>query len=87
MLKNIWYIPGEVWTKLPTAKSKPANNKIRSKINWSFTTHLTPARLITLSKITAKLAKPLTAQVETLMSISPAIDSPNPKTYSAQPTA
>lgn len=49
-------------------------------------THFTPAILIADNKITAAQAKPLCAQAESKPT-KPAIDSPNPKTFRAQPTA
>lgn len=80
-------IPGSVCTKLPTIKSKPASNKIRSKINCNFITHFTPATLIMLSNKTAAHAIDLTAHLESPNPISSAIDSPKPKTFRAHPTA
>lgn len=49
-------------------------------------THLTPAILIIDSKITAAQAKPRSAHADSKPT-RPAIDSPNPRTFRAQPTA
>ena len=72
--------------KLPTVKSTPASRSIRSKTNCSLTTHLTPATFIMDRRITAVQAKPRWAHADSKPT-SPAIDSPKPNTFSAQPTA
>lgn len=61
--------------------------RIISRANWSFTTHFTPATLIVPNRMTADAAKALTAQGLCSKPTSPAIDSPNPKTLRAHPTA
>lgn len=73
--------------KLPTMKSNPANKRISKRMNCNLITHFTPATLIMLSNKTAAEAIDLTAHFESPKPISSAIDSPNPKTLSAQPTA
>lgn len=75
-----------VWVKLPTKKSTPARSRSKRRINCNLMTHLTPATLITDNNITAAQAKPRWAQVDSKPT-RPAIDSPKPKTFRAQPTA
>lgn len=75
-----------VWVKLPTIKSTPAKSRIRRRTNCNFTTHFTPATLITDNSTTAAHAKPRCAHVDSKFT-RPAIDSPKPKTFRAQPTA
>lgn len=81
------HLPGSSPTKLPTMKSSPAKSSTSSSKNCSFTTHLTPATLMTLSSSTAPVAKPRMAHLLFSNPTSPAIDSPKPSTLSAQPTA
>lgn len=76
-----------VCIKLPTMKSRPANSRISKRINCNFMTHLTPATFITPNRRTAAPAINLTAHIEFPRPISSAMDSPNPSTFNAHPTA
>lgn len=77
--------------KDPTKKSRAASMIIMSSANCSFTTHFTPATLIVPSSSTAAMANPRDAHLCVSLSGSattkPAIDSPKPNTFKAQPTA
>lgn len=75
-----------MWVKLPIPKSAAASNRISNSKNCNLITHLTPATFIIDNKITAAHAKPLCAPAVSKPN-NPAIDSPNPNTFNAHPTA
>lgn len=83
---HLRYKPVVLEVKDPTKKSSAANNIIKSSINCSLITHLTPAILIVPRSSTAAMAKPRAAHIFSA-SIKFAIDSPKPNMFKAHPTA